>query len=100
MEKDLLVQLNVPDLEHKCLLYYDAADVKPFTFTTESARFSMQIDFLIVFLTGWGPLWRLEQYWAQLGLLIGHSTSAADLNRSASYISVSWFLYTYTIVRL
>ena len=45
-ERDLFKHLDNPDLEHRPPLYYDAAAKKPFTFTTENARVSMQIEIL------------------------------------------------------
>ena len=37
-EKDLFMHLDVPDLQHKWPFYYDVAEGKPFTFTTEKLR--------------------------------------------------------------
>ena len=87
-EKELLMQLVVPELDHKRSFYYDFIEVKPFTFTSASSRTLIQIELLLTFLRGRGQLWTLEEIWTQLGLLTGHSASTVDFNWSASYISV------------
>ena len=88
-EKDLFIHLDVADLEQKRPFYYDVAERKPFTFTTDSARSSMQIHLLTILLRKGGRLWTLEEYGTQVGVLTGHSASIAHFNWSASYISFS-----------
>ena len=88
-EKELFMHLDVPELDHKRPFYYDVIEGKPFTFTTASSRTLIQIELLLIFLRGGGQLWTLEEYWTQVGVLKGHSASAADFNLSSSYISVS-----------
>ena len=88
-EKDLLMHFDVPNLEYRRPFYYDLAERKPFTFTTGSARVSMQIESLMIFLEGGGKLWTLEEYWTQEGVLMRHCASTANFNCSSGYISVS-----------
>ena len=88
-EKELFMHLDVPELDHKRPFYYDVVEETPFTFTTASSRTLIQIELLLIFLTGGGQLWTLEEYWTQVGVLTGHSASTVDFNWSLSYISVS-----------
>ena len=88
-EKELFMHLDVPELDHKHPFYYDVVEGKPFTFTSASSRALLQIELLLIFLRGGGQLWTLEEYWIQVGVLMGHSASTADFNWSSSYISVS-----------
>ena len=59
-EKDLFMHLDVPDLDHKRPFHYGVAERKPFTFTTESARVSIQTDLLTICLREGGQLRTLE----------------------------------------
>ena len=77
-EKDLFMHLDVFDLEHKRPFYNDVAEGKPFISTTESARFSMQIELLTFFSRGEGQLRTLEEYWIKVGVSTGHSARTAD----------------------
>ena len=88
-EKELFMQLDVPELDHKRPFYYDIVEGKLFTFARASSRTLIQIELLLIFLRGGGQLWTLEEYWTQVGVLTGHSASTADFNWSSSYISVS-----------
>ena len=87
------MHLDVPELDHKRLFYYDVVERKPFTFTTASSQTLIQIELLLIFLRGGGQLWTLEEYWTQVGVLTGHSASAVDFNWSSSYFSVSIWAY-------
>ena len=87
-EKELFMHLDVPELDHKRPSYYDVVEGKPFTFTSASSRTLIQIELLLIFLRGGGQLWTLEEYWTQVGVLMGHSASTADFNWSSSHISV------------
>ena len=88
-EKELFMHLDVPELDHKRPYYYDVAEGKPFIFTLTSARTLIEIELLLIFLSGGGQLWTLEEYWTQVGVLTGHFASTADFNWSSSYVSVS-----------
>ena len=79
-EKDLFMHLEVPELDHKRLFYYEFIEGKPFTFTSAGSRTLIQIELLLIFLKGGGQLWTLEEYWIQVGELTGHSGSTADFN--------------------
>ena len=87
-EKEPFMHLDVPELDHKRPFYYDVVEGKPFTFTSASSWTLIQIELLLIFLRRGGPLWTLEEYWTQLGVLTGHSTSTAEFNWSSSHISV------------
>ena len=87
-EKELFMHLDVPELDHKRLFYYDVVEGKAFTFKSASSRTLVQIELLLIFLRGGGQLWTLEVYWTQVGVLTGHSASTADFNWSSSHISV------------
>ena len=88
-EKELFMHLYVPELDHKRSFYYDVIERKPFTFTSASSRTLLQIELLLIFLSGVGQLWTLEEYWTQVGVLTDHTASTADFNWSASFFSVS-----------
>ena len=88
-EKELFMQLDVPEIDHKRPFYYDVVEGKPFTFTSANSRTLIQIELLLISLRGGGQLWTLEDYWTQVGVLTGHSASTDDFNWSSSYISVS-----------
>ena len=83
------MHLEVPALYHERSFYYDVIEEKPFTFTSAISRTLIQVELFLIFLRGGGQLWTLEDYWTQVGLLMGLSSSSADSNRSASYFSVS-----------
>ena len=88
-EKELFMHLDVPELDHKRPFYYDVVEGKPFTFPMASSRTLIQSEFLLIFLRGGGELWTLEEYWTQVGVLMGRFASTADFNWSSSYNSVS-----------
>ena len=90
-ERELYMELDLPDLLHKRPFYYDVLEGKPFTFTTEEARVRIQVNLLIVFLKSGGQLWALEDYWTQVGFATGHSATTSDFNWSPAHISVSSF---------
>ena len=90
-EREVYMELDLPDMSHKRLLYYDALEGKPFTFTTEEDRIRIQINLLTIFLKSGGQLWALEDYWTQVGVATGHSASISDYSWSPARISVSSF---------
>ena len=90
-ERELYMELDLPDLSHKIPFYYDVLEWKPFTITTEEARTRVQTNLLTIFLKSGGQLWALEDYWTQVGVATGHSASIANLNWSPARISVSNF---------
>ena len=92
-ERELYMELDMPDLSHKRPFYNDGLEGKPFIFTTEEAPIRIQIYLLTIFLKGLGQLWDLEEYWTQTGVATGHSASIEDSNWSLARISVSnfWF---------
>ena len=90
-EREVYMELGLPELSHKTPFYYDVLEKKPFTFTTEEDRIRIQINFLTIFLKSGGQLWALEDYWSQVGVGTGHSASIADFNWSPARISVSNF---------
>ena len=61
-EKEMFMHLEVPELDHKRPFYYDVVEGKPFTFTTASSRNLIQIELLLIFSSGGGQLWTLEEY--------------------------------------
>ena len=90
-EREVYMELDVPDLDFKRPFYYDVLEGKPFTFTTEETRVRIQINLLLTFLKSGGQLWALEDYWTQVGIAIGHSAATADFNWSPAHVSVSNF---------
>ena len=87
--REQYMQFDVPDLCYKRPFYYDVIQGKPFTFTAESTRIHIQIDFSLVLLKSGGQFWALDKYWTQVGALTGHSAATADFNWNPSPISVS-----------
>ena len=83
------MELDLPELPHKRPYYYDVLEGKPYTFTTEEDRIRIQINLLTIFLKSGGQLWAFEDYWTQVGVATGHSTSIADFNWCPARISVS-----------
>ena len=90
VEREVYMELDLPELSHKRPFYYDVLEGKPFTFTTEEDRNRVQINFLTIFLRSGGQDY-LEDYWTQVGVATGHSASMADFNWSPARISVSNF---------
>ena len=88
-EREVYMELYLPELSHKRPFYYDVLEGKPFRFTTEEDRIRIQSNSLIIFLRSGGQLWALEDYWTQVGEATGHSVSIADFNWSPARISVS-----------
>ena len=93
-EREVYMELDVPDLDFKRPFYYNVLEGKPFTFTTEESRVRIQINLLMTFLKSGGQLWALEDYWTQVGTAIGHSAAIADFNLSPAHISVSDFCFS------
>ena len=77
----------MPGLSHKRVFYFDVQDDKPFTFTTDEARFRIQNNLSTIFLKR-GTTLGLEDYWTQVGVDTGPSASTADFNWSPARISV------------
>ena len=90
-EREVYMELDVPDLDFKRPFYYDVLEGKPFAFTSEESRVRIQINLLVTFLKSEGQLWALEDYWTQVGIATGHSAATADFNWSPAHISVSTF---------
>ena len=90
-EREVYMELDLPELSHKRPFYYDVLEGKPFTFTSEEDRIRIQINLLTIFLKSAGELWALEDYWTQVGVATGHSASIADFNWSPAHVSVSNF---------
>ena len=88
-EREVCMDLDLPELSHKRPFYYDVLEGKPFKFITEEDRIRFQINLLTIFLKGGGQLWALEDYWTQVGVASGHSASIAVFNWSLARISVS-----------
>ena len=88
-EREQYMELDVPELCYKRPFYHDVNEGKPFTFTTESTRIRIQIEFSLIFSKSGGQLWTLSDCWTQVGALTGHSAATSDFNWSPSYISVS-----------
>ena len=88
-ERELYMDLYVPNLDFRRPFYYDVLEGKPFTFTTEESRVRIQINLLMTFPKSGGQIWALEDYWTQLGIATGHSAAVADFNWSPAHISVS-----------
>ena len=88
-EREVYMELDLPELSHKRPFYYDVLEGKPFMFTTEEDRICIQINLLTIFLKSGGQHWALEDYWTQVGVATGHSASIADFNWSPARISVS-----------
>ena len=83
------MELDVPDSCSKRPLYYDVAEGKPFTFTTESNRIRIQIELLLIFLKSGGQLWAASEYWTQVGVVTGHSAATVEFNWIPSHMLVS-----------
>ena len=99
-EGEQYMDLNVLDLSHRRPLYYDVVERKPFTFTTESIRKSIQFESFLTFLKSGCQLWAIEIYWNQVGVMTGHSAFTADFNWSSSHIAVRVVsIYTFSKVR-
>ena len=90
-EREVYMELDLPELSHKRPFYYDVLEGKPFTFTSEENRICVQINLLTIFLKSGGELWALEDYWTQVVVATGHSASIADFNWSPAHVSVSNF---------
>ena len=58
-ERELYMELDLPDLPHKRPSHYDVLEGKPFTFTTEEACIRIQINFLTILLKSGGQFWAL-----------------------------------------
>ena len=90
-EREVHMELDVPDLDFKCPFNCDVLEGKPFTFTTEESRVRLHINLLMTFLKSGGQLWALEDYWTQVGIASGHSAAIADFNWSLAHNLVSIF---------
>ena len=90
-EREIYMELDVPDLDFKRPFFYDVLDGKPFSFTTEESRIRIQINLLMTFLKSGGQLWALEDYWTQVGIATGHSAPIAGFGWSPAHISGSNF---------
>ena len=90
-EREVHMELYVPDLDFKRPFYHDVLEGKPFTFTTEESQVRIHINLLMTFLKSGGQLWALEDYWNQVGIATGHSAAIADFNWSPAHIPVSNF---------
>ena len=90
-EREVYMELDVPDLDFKRPFYYDVLEGKPFNFTTEESRVRIQISLLMTFLKSGGQFWALEDYWTQVGIATGHSAAIADFNWTPAHIFVSNF---------
>ena len=99
-EREVYMELDLPELSHKRLFYFDVLEGKPFTFTNEEDRIRIQNNLLTIFLKNGGQLWALEDYWTQVGVATGHSASIADFNWSPARISVSNldFLWDFIVI--
>ena len=60
-ERELFVHLDVPELDHKRPFYYDVVEGKPFVSNSATSRTLIQIEMLLIFLSGGGQLWTLEE---------------------------------------
>jgi len=98
VERQLNMELDLPDLSHKRPFYYDVLEGKPLTFRTEEDVVRIQINLLTIFLKSGGQLWALEDYWNQVGVATGHSASIADFNWSPARISVSNFNFLWDFI--
>ena len=90
-QREVYMELDVPDLDFKRAFSYDLLEGKPFTFTTEESRVRIQITLLMTFLKSGGQLWALQDFWTQVGIATGHSAATADFNWNPAHISVSKF---------
>ena len=87
--RDKYKQLDVPEPDHKRPYCHDVVEGKPFAFTKEHEKTGLQIHLLITFLRSGGELWGLEEYWTQVGVVTGNSTSTSEFSWSSEHISVS-----------
>ena len=85
------MELDVPDLDSERHFYYEVLEAKPFTYTTEDSRVRIQINLFMTLWKNKGQLRAVEDYWMQVGIASGHSSSIADFNWSPAHISVSNF---------
>ena len=83
------MRFDVPELDHKLLYYYDVVEGKPFAFTSEYDRTSIQLHLLMTLLRSGGEIWRPEGYWTHMVVLTGNSASTSDFRWSPKHISVS-----------
>ena len=97
-EREMYMELDLPDLSHKRPFYYDVLEGMPLTFTTEEARIRIQINLLTIFLKTGGKFRALEEYWIQVGVATGHSASIADFKWNPAHISVSNFAFFGTLL--
>ena len=97
-EREVYMELVLPELSHKRPFYYDVLEGKPFTFTTEEDRIRIQINLLTIFLESGGQLWALEDHWTQVGVATGHSASIADFDWSPARTSVSNFDFLWDFI--
>ena len=90
-EREVYMELDVPDLKFKRPFYNDVLEGNPFRFAIEESRVRTQINLLLKFLKSGGQFWALEDYWTQMGIATGHSAAIADFNWSPAHIFVSNF---------
>ena len=91
-EKELFMQLNIPDLDQQRPFNYDVIKRKLNTFKFENLRMLRHVELLLIFLEKGGQLWTQEEHWTQARMLTGHSGSTADFKWTASLVSVGCLL--------
>ena len=97
-EREVYMELDLPELSHKKPFYIDVVEWKPYAFTTEEVRIRIQISLLTIFLESGGQFWASEDHWTQVGVATAHSASIADFNWSAARISISSFDFLWDFV--
>ena len=55
-EREVYMELDLPELSHKRPFYYDVLEGKPFMFTTEEDRIRIQINLMTISLKSGGQL--------------------------------------------
>ena len=84
---------EVPEMEHRRPFHYGVVEGKPFVLTSVENRISIQIQLLITLLKRGCQcqLWVLEDFWTQLGILIGNLVSTSDINWSHDNMNLSCY---------
>ena len=99
-ERELYMELDVPDVDYKRHLYNDVLEGKPFTFTKEESRVRIPDNLFMTFLKHGGQYWALEDNWMQLGVATSHSASIVEFNCSPVPISVKAFVVDFVVFQV
>ena len=92
-EKKNYIEEEASELDNKRPFFYKFFDGKPFVFTTEKDRVSIQIHVILTFSKNCCELRDLGDHGTQVGVLKGHCASLADSIWSRERITVSIVIF-------